>query len=175
MNESCHIRVLATVCALLRQKCTCEGVFIVVTTLCSRRTWLSYVISLWSDRRANPMAMRSFHSSASIPSFVRWPPLLIPTTHTHIFMYVCLYMYIHICLYTWLPHHNHCFLFPPANPSYQIIKDGHLPSERGKETWDLHGVRRSATNPGERQRCTAWWARHSEDTANDYLVQTCLY
>ena len=26
---------------------------------------------------------------------------------------------------------------------------------------------------GEHQRHTAWWARHSEDTANDHLVQTC--
>jgi len=28
---------------------------------------------------------------------------------------------------------------------------------------------------GERQRRTAWWARHSKDTANGQLVQMCLY
>ena len=28
---------------------------------------------------------------------------------------------------------------------------------------------------GKHQRRTAWWARHSEDTTNDHLVQTCLY
>jgi len=28
---------------------------------------------------------------------------------------------------------------------------------------------------GEHQRRTAWWARHSKDTANDHLVQMCLY
>jgi len=62
----------------------------------------------------------------------------------------------------------------------RLIKDGHLPSERGKETWDFQRICTGFIAPrgqrlGERQKRTAWWARHSEDTANDYLVQTCLY
>jgi len=76
----------------------------------------------------------------------------------------------------------HCLKFVCmswAIPSY-CIKDGHLPSERGKETWDFQRICTRFVAPrdqclGERQRCTAWWARHSEDTANDHLVQTCLY
>ena len=63
---------------------------------------------------------------------------------------------------------------------FRLIKDGHLPSERGKETCDFQRICMGFVAPrdqrlGERQRCTTWWARHSEDTANDHLVQTCLY
>ena len=121
MNESCHIRALATVCAVLCQNCTCEGVFIVVKTLWSRRTWLSYVISIWSGRRTNPMASTalpvcSFYSSTSIPSFVRWPPSLIPHrthTHVHVCMSVYVYTYMHIYIIT-AP--SPLFPLPPPPP-----------------------------------------------------------
>ena len=61
-----------------------------------------------------------------------------------------------------------------------LIKDGHLRQERGKKTWDFQRICTGFVAPrgqrlGERQRRTAWWARHSKDTANDHLVQTCLY
>jgi len=39
--------------------------------------------------------------------------------------------------------------------------------------WSLREA--NVTSLGERQRRTAWWARHSKDTANDHLVETCLY
>jgi len=63
---------------------------------------------------------------------------------------------------------------------FRLIKDGHLPQQRGKETWDFQRICTGFVAPrgqrlGERQRRTAWWARHSKDTANDHLVQTCLY
>ena len=63
---------------------------------------------------------------------------------------------------------------------FRLIKDGHLPQETGKETWDFQRICTGLVAPvgqrlGERQRRTAWWARHSKDTANDHLVQTCLY
>ena len=63
---------------------------------------------------------------------------------------------------------------------FRLIKDGHLPQEWGKETWDFQRICTGFVAPqghrlGERQRRTAWWARHSKDTANDHLVQTCLY
>jgi len=60
---------------------------------------------------------------------------------------------------------------------FRSIKDSHLPRERGKETCDFCTgyVAPRGQRLGERQRRTAWWARHSKDTANDHLVQTCLY
>ena len=65
------------------------------------------------------------------------------------------------------------------NQRFRLIKDGHLPQERGKETWDFQRICTGFVAPsgqrlGERQRRTAWWARRSKDTANDHLVQTCL-
>ena len=56
---------------------------------------------------------------------------------------------------------------------FRLIKDGHLPWERGKETWDFQRICTGFVAPrdqrlGERQRRTAWWARHSKDTANDH-------
>jgi len=61
-----------------------------------------------------------------------------------------------------------------------LIKDGHLPQETGKETRDFQRictgfVAQGGQRLGERQRHTARWARHSKDTANDHLVQTCCY
>ena len=43
---------------------------------------------------------------------------------------------------------------------FRLIKDGHLPSERGKETWDFQRICTGFVAPrdqrlGERQRCTA--------------------
>jgi len=54
----------------------------------------------------------------------------------------------------------------------RLIKDGHLPKQRGKETWDFQRICTGIVAPrgkrlGERQRRTAWWARHSKDAAND--------
>jgi len=51
---------------------------------------------------------------------------------------------------------------------------------RGKETWEIQRICTGFVAPrgqriGERQRRTAWWARHSKDTANNHLVQKCLY
>ena len=62
---------------------------------------------------------------------------------------------------------------------FRLIKDGHLPQETGKETWDFQRICAGLVDPGgkrlgERQRRTAWLARHSKDTAKDHLVQTCL-
>jgi len=67
-----------------------------------------------------------------------------------------------------------------AQERFRLIKDGHLPQEWGKETWDFKRICTGFVVPqgqclGDRQRRTAWWARHSKDTANDHLVQTCLY
>jgi len=61
-----------------------------------------------------------------------------------------------------------------AVPSYQIRPS----SQRKREgTWDFCTVFVALRGQGlgERQRRTAWWARHRKDTANDHLVQTCLY
>jgi len=66
------------------------------------------------------------------------------------------------------------------NQRFHFIKDGHLPQERGKETSDFQRIYTGFIAPrsqrlGERQRHTARWERHSKDTANDHLVNTCLY
>jgi len=68
------------------------------------------------------------------------------------------------------------------NQRIRLIKDGILPQEIWKETWDFQRictgfvtVAPRGQRLGERHRRTAWWVRHSKDTANDHLVQTCLY
>ena len=52
----------------------------------------------------------------------------------------------------------------------RLIKHGHLPQERRKKTWNFQRictgfVASRGQRLGERQRRTAWWARHSKDTA----------
>jgi len=65
----------------------------------------------------------------------------------------------------------------PTIPSYQRRPSS---PRKEKKTWDFQRictglVALRGQRLGARQRRTAWWARHSKDTANDHLVQTCLY
>jgi len=96
--------------------------------------------------------------------------------------------------------HVHASAISKDLPHIQLLTDSHKkppcvmkrfpfyqrrPSflEQGEQTCrfptNLHGVDCSA-RPTTRwalfqQRRTAWWTRHSKDTANNHLLQTCLY
>jgi len=61
-----------------------------------------------------------------------------------------------------------------------LSQDGHLPWNKGSKRVQFQWICTGLVNSrgqrlGEHQRRTTGWARHSKDTANDHLVQTCLY
>jgi len=65
------------------------------------------------------------------------------------------------------------------NQRFCFIENGHLRQERGKETWNFQRFCTGFVAPRgqrlcERQRRTAWWARHSKDTANDHFGTNVL-
>jgi len=78
--------------------------------------------------------------------------------------------------------HSWAVLGCTGNLTQKNNKDGHLPWIEGRKRAQLQclGICTGLVAPrgqhlGENQRRTAWWARHRKDTANDHLVQTCLY
>jgi len=61
-----------------------------------------------------------------------------------------------------------------------LLKDGHLLWDEGRKRAQFQWICTGLVAPrsqrlGDQHRRTAWWARHSKDTANDALVQMCLY
>jgi len=84
-------------------------------------------------------------------------------------------------------HHKRMFPFNELKQAWASLlsdsvlsKDGHLPWIEARKCAHFQRMCTWLVAPqGQRvcevQRRTVWWARHSKDTANDHLVQTCLY
>ena len=128
MDGSCHTRALATVRAALHRKCTCEGVFIVVTTLCSRWTWPSYIISMWSGPKSWPDGLYglafALFSQQCFYTLVCTLTSPRSSSTTHTYMYVCIY--VCVCIYTYACIYNYrttttVWLPPPPQYVYAII------------------------------------------------------
>ena len=105
-----------------------------------------------------------------------WETLFICAFKLIVQAHVCL-VQIHICTMTRLNTSSHG---THMHDSESVLSKTAIFPQKEEKTWDFQRICTGFVAPrgqrlGERQRRTAWWARHSEDTANDHLVQTCLY
>jgi len=87
--------------------------------------------------------------------------LAYSSLHVHIYIYIYIYLYMYMYIYLYMYIYIYIYIYK----RFRLIKDGHLPQERGKKTWDFQRICTGFVAPrgqrlGERQRRTAWWARH---------------